>query len=238
MPIEAESTSTADTGGHIRWGTLLTLAGLLPQSSTKIAIMRLAGADIAAGVRVGPSIIMGVRRLVLRSGACIGFGNVIRDVELLALGDNSAVGQWNWVSASRLLVDAGGSGGVTIGAESAITSRHYLDASGGIEIGHHTTIAGVRSSFLTHGISWQKNVQRTSGILIGDYCLIGSNTAVTPGTRVGAGSVVGMGAVLAGDLPSESLLLSERARAVKHPLPGDYFTRVTGRTRRPGRMSG
>lgn len=226
--------SQGERSGVVRLPRLLSLAGLLPQGPLKNALLRRAGADVHPSARVAPCLLVGVRELHLAERSSIGVGTVVRDLERLDLAEGALLGQFNWISASRMLVDAGGAGELRLARQAAITSRHYIDASGGVRIGNHSTVAGVRSTFMTHGIDWRDNTQRTKGIAIGRYCLIGSNCSITPGTALGDESVVGMGASLAGVLPGGALILSSRAVSVRGSLQGRFFQRQKGWTGTPG----
>ena len=161
-------------------------------------------------------------------GARIGPFNVFRDVRSLRLGASATISQWNWISAAAALVEAGAPGSFAMGKHSAVTSRHYLDVSGGVSIGEFTTVAGVRSTFITHGIRWTVSEQSVKGIEIGDYCLISSNVSVTPGTVVENKVVVGMGATISGQLQSNSLYVQPRAALQRTDLVGSYFSRRRG----------
>ena len=210
----------------------IALLGLLPASPTKNVLLNRVGFSIDRSASIGPCLILGVRNLTAAKNSRIGPFNVFRDVQRIELGPDSVIGQWNWISASRELIASGGRGEFILGRHSAFTSRHYADVSGGIYVGEYTTIAGVRSTFVTHGIDWNRAVQRTRSIVIGDRCLISSNTNVAPGTRIGHGIVTGMGATLAGDLSQQSALyVQNRARPVKEGLTGLYFSRTTGSVR-------
>ncbi|MBJ7339108.1 MAG: hypothetical protein JHC64_15525 [Mycolicibacterium sp.] len=144
------------------------------------------------------------------------------------MGDYARIGQWNWITASRPIRDAGGDGLLVLGAHSAVTSRHYVDCTGGVRIGTHSTIAGIRSTIFTHGISWKSSTQTPNAVEIGDYCLISSNATVTPGSVVGSRVVVGMGATVAGQLTEPGLYMQPRAALVKTDLAGRYFDRARG----------
>jgi acetyltransferase-like isoleucine patch superfamily enzyme len=161
-------------------------------------------------------------------GAQINPFNVMRELASLTLGDHARIGSWNWVTASRAMRAIGGAAVLHLGAHSAISSRHYIDSTGGIRIGTHTTIAGERSTFITHGISWKKGAQTCSSIEIGDYCLISSNVQVAPGSIIGSRIVVGMGATIAGQLLEPGLYVQPRATLVKSDLDGGYFDREQG----------
>lgn len=214
---------------------LIVAIGMLPASRGKNRALECFGYTIDRTATIGPCLILNVGDLSMGAGARIGPFNVFRDLARLSLAEHSGVGQWNWVSASKELVAAGGAGSFTLGAHSAFTSRHYADVSGGLRVGEFTTIAGVRSTFITHGINWEESQQKTKGITIGSYCLISSNTCVTPGTNVSDSIVTGMGATLSGRLDSNnSLYVQSRAIPAKSKLGGLYFTRTIGRVTTSG----
>jgi len=210
--------------------TVLVVAiGLLPPSSVKNALLRATGWKIGQSSSIGPGLYIRVKAVSLGSESRIGPFNVFRDLSELAVGERGRIGQWNWVSAADPLVRVRGGGFLRLGDDSALTARHYLDCSGGVTIGHHTTVAGVRSTFITHGIDWKRAAQTTAGISIGNYCIISSNVALTPGTTVNDRVVVGMGTVAARNVgPEGSLSVGARATTVKSEIHGAYFTRDRG----------
>jgi acetyltransferase-like isoleucine patch superfamily enzyme len=208
---------------------LVIVVAALPASELKNALLRRLGWAIGDGVHIGPCLVLRVGHVDVGGGAYIGSCNVIRDLAALTLGEHTEIMHWNWVTASRLLGEAGAPCLLHLGPHSNITSRHYIDCSGGVRVGTHTTIAGVRSALLTHGISWKSSAQTFSPIEIGDYCLISSNVHVSPGTVVGNRIVVGMGATIAGRLLDPGLYIQSRAKLVKSDLGGEYFRREEGR---------
>ena len=209
-------------------GALVVVVAALPASRLKNSLLRRLGWAVGSGVHIGPCLVLNVGRVDIDHGAMIGAFNVFNDLGVLTLKEHAIIGHWNWVTASRALGGAGASCLLHVGAHSAITSRHYIDCSGGIRVGTHTTIAGVRSTLLTHGISWRSNAQTFSSIEIGDYCLISSNVQVSPGTVIGSRIVIGMGATIAGRVVDPGLYVQSRATLVKSDLDGDYFRRAQG----------
>jgi acetyltransferase-like isoleucine patch superfamily enzyme len=201
---------------------------ILPASRLKNRVLRALGNDIDPTARVAPSVVWNVDCVRIGPNAGLGPGNVIRDLSSIELGDHAVIGQWNWISASLPLRASGGAGSFSLGRHSALTSRHYVDASGGVRIGDFSTVAGARSTFISHGIDWRASRQTTRPIRIGDYCLIGSNTNVTPGTVVEDRVVTGMGGTLAGRIVASSLAVQARVEPVKRQLEGDYFARRRG----------
>jgi acetyltransferase-like isoleucine patch superfamily enzyme len=167
-------------------------------------------------------------RVQMGDGVKIGPFNIFRDLARLQFGQDVRIGQWNWFSASWHMRQAGGPGTLELGPQSSITSRHYVDCTGGVRVGAYTTIAGERSTFLTHGISWDTSDQTYRPIEIGDFCLLSSNLQVAPGASVGDRIVVGMGATVAGRLSEPGLYVQPRAELVKRDLAGRYFARDVG----------
>lgn len=202
------------------------VTGLLPRGRFKTVVLRLLGWELAPGSSVGICVLWRIDRLVMASGSTIGSFTVCRNLRRMELGKDSVIGQWNWITAApdlRELAEHGAS--FILGHHSAITSRHYLDAAGGIRVGAHCTIAGVRSTFLTHQIDTLRCVQSVVPVGIGDYAIVSSNCRLVPGAEVPSHSLVGMGAtVLPGLTESYSLYVGAPARAVrKLPEWSEYF---------------
>jgi acetyltransferase-like isoleucine patch superfamily enzyme len=216
---------------------LVTVVAALPASELKNSLLRHLGWAIGDRVHIGLCLVFGVDRVNIGDGAYIGSFNVIRDLAALTLEEDSEICHWNWVTASRQLGAAGAACLLHLGPHSNITSRHYVDCTGGIRLGTASAIGGVRSTLLTHGISsaaWPARILRKSDthtfkpIEIGDYCLISSNVQVSPGTVVGSRIVVGMGATIAGRLLGPGLYVQSRATLVKSDLDGEYFRKEEG----------
>jgi acetyltransferase-like isoleucine patch superfamily enzyme len=198
--------------------------------------MRRLGHEVHPTARLGPCLIIGVSRITLAEGSRVGPFNVFRDLQGFHLDRAAVVGQWNWISAAAPLVSQPQHGVFSLGQDSALTSRHYVDASGGVLIGQFTTVAGVRSTFITHGIDWKRSEQTVKGITVGDYCLVSSNVCLAPGTTIADRSVIGMGETVAGALDEAgALYLSGRAVPVKSDLLGKYFSRNRGFVNPPTR---
>lgn len=207
---------------------LVAVLALLPASRAKNSVLRRLGWLVGSKVEIGPCLIFRLDEVRIGDGAKIGPFNVFRDLARLELGEDTRMGQWNWISASLHMRLKGSPGTFALGPQSALTSRHYVDCTGGVRVGAYTTIAGERSTFLTHGISWVNSDQTSRGIEIGDFCLLSSNVQVAPGASVGDRIVVGMGATIAGDLSEPGLYVQPRAALVKRDLVGQYFERQKG----------
>jgi acetyltransferase-like isoleucine patch superfamily enzyme len=118
-----------------------------------------------------------------------------------------------------------------IGTHSAITSRHFVDCTCGIQIGSFTTIAGIRSQFLTHSIDLVENRQSGDSIKVGDYCFIGTNCVFLPGSQMPSFSILGAKSVLNKALTEGSCLYGGvPVKKIKEVNKGEiaYFQRKVG----------
>jgi acetyltransferase-like isoleucine patch superfamily enzyme len=215
-------------GGKI----VILLVGLLPSCGLKSRALALLGFEIAKTARISPSVLWDVQTLIMSEQARVGFGNVFRNVRRISIGESSKIGQWNWVSAAPTLVvasDSVGAGSLTVGSHSAITSRHYLDISGGIEVGEFTTIAGMRSTFITHGIDVAQGKQVATPISVGDYALVGSNVTVVPGANLPDHCLFAMGSVVIKGLSEPRGLYAGNPAQWRRTISGAYFNRKVGR---------
>lgn len=211
------------------------LAGLLPSGLVKNRILNRLGFDVHDTAEIEPCLLIGVDRLYAGPKARIGTFSCLRSMKDVRLEESARIGQLNWISAAPDLSYGPKSGRLLVGAHSAITNRHYLDCSGGIEIGAYTTVAGVRSTFITHGINWKTSEQSIASIAIGSYCIVSSNVNVTPGTALADYSVVGMGVTIDKSLATGGgLVVSARGSVVKPEMRGQYFQRQEGVVRPPG----
>jgi serine acetyltransferase len=210
------------------------LIGLLPASSLKNRLMRLVvrGWDVGAGAQVGPCLIWHVTELSIGRGASIGAGNVFRDMKAVRLGVESGISNLNWFSGTASYIQAEGSlaGTLLIADGAAITSRHYCDCSGGIVIGQLSTVAGVRSTILSHSVDLDCSEQRSAPVRIGERCFISTGVVVTPGVVIADRIVVGAGAVVVRSLEEEECLYAGvPARKIRSLAGATYFERTEPR---------
>jgi len=176
---------------------------------------------------------MGSGLLIVETSARIGPLTCFRGVGEVRLGEAAEIGQLNWISAAPFLVENSNSetaGTLVLEAHSSLTNRHYLDVSGGIKISQFATVAGVRSVFMTHGISTTDNYLDTAPIVIGEYAMVGGSCNFVMGSCVPARSVVALGStVIPGLVEEMSLYAGTPAREKKHLNSGAYFVRQSGK---------
>ena len=142
------------------------------------------------------------------------------------------IGQFNWFSAAPFLVEESVSpiaGQFLLCAHASFTSRHYVDASGGVLIGEYATVAGVRSTFMTHGIDVEDNVLDSAPINVGRYAMVGGGCNLVMGASVPDYSLVAMGSVVIQGLDEPYSLYAGAPAKFKRALPvGAYSKRTTG----------
>jgi acetyltransferase-like isoleucine patch superfamily enzyme len=209
-------------------------AVFLPFALKRFIYTRLLGWRVDPAARVGFSY-LDAESVVLEAGARIGHITVVRELETLHVASRGEIGNWNWITAARALVSSrsdgsGAAASFRIEREAALTHRHYVDCTGGITIGELATVAGVRSTLLTHQIDPATARQTTASIWIGDRSLVSSNVCITPGARVPARSLVAMGSVVLPGLTEEGVLYAGvPARMTSSDLQGArYFSRERG----------
>ncbi len=89
-----------------------------------------------------------------------------------------------------------------IGENVLITSAHYFDVCGLLEIGSGSWIAGIGSQFWTHGAGIARRHVR-----IGKDCYLGSAVRFGPGAAIEDGVMVALGSVVTRRFPGNDLLI-------------------------------
>lgn len=212
--------------------TFLLLLTITPWRIRAVVYRRVFKWEISPTARIGLSLFLHVRHVKLGAEARIGHLNVFRDLRSIEIQDYAGIGSLNWFTASPTLVadsTATETACLVLGQHSAITSRHYIDCPGGVLIGDFTTIAGVRSTILTHQIDVTRNRQTISPVRIGSYCMVGSNTCLLPSSSICDRVVVGLGSVVHGQLDRANFLYAGVPARPVRPIEGAYFHRDTGR---------
>jgi len=204
------------------------IIGLLPSSKFKIGLLKCFGLNISFGSVIQSSVFWNIENFQIESGAKIRFGNMFKDVSLV-MGKESIIGSFNWVTcAPALNYLSDFSGVLSLGSESAINSRNYLDCTGGIKIGNFSDLAGVRSTLITHQIDATNAKQSCQSIVVGDHCLISSNCKFVPGVEIGDKSLVAMGAVLPKkSYPKNSMIAGVPGRIIGR-TEGLFYSRISG----------
>ena len=161
--------------------------------------------------------------------------------EGLRLGNNVRIREHGWIQATSTLENPGK--GLVILDNTYIGPRCIIGAGGGITIGSNvTTGAGVELLAEDHMFSDAKlpiNEQGVArkGIVIEDDVWIGNRVIVLDGVRVSRGAVIGAGSIVTKDVPPDTIVAGNPARAIGQrdsplraadpfsPLPGDLDAR-------------
>ena len=171
---------------------------LLPPSRLKNFSLKILGHRVSLHSKIGMTIALKIKMLILDGHVQIGSFNVFRNLNLLNMENGAKIGNLNWISAATEFCKEESNATLIMRNQSAITNRHYLDVSGTIELQRASAIWGVRSTIMTHGISpmsWSQNARKTT---IGERSVIGSNSLVVPGTTLPDGCYFGMGSLISG----------------------------------------
>jgi acetyltransferase-like isoleucine patch superfamily enzyme len=208
----------------------------IPWSIRRIALNRIFGFDISAKSKIGFSLLL-CDELVLSADSRIGHLVFCKNIDRLFLHESATIGSLNFITGfntnstneykHRVLRKCE----LILGEHSAITSRHFIDCNGGVYIGKYSTIAGIRSIFMSHSIDIYNNRQDAECIVIGDFCFIGSNVTVLKGVKIASNVVLAAGSVVSASLDKPfSLYGGVPSRWIKD-LPLEkvkYFQRKIG----------
>jgi glycosyltransferase involved in cell wall biosynthesis/acetyltransferase-like isoleucine patch superfamily enzyme len=174
--------------------------------------------------------------LVLEKGARIGHLTVCKGIRRLHLMESASIGRGNWITgfpegpSAHFAHQTDRVPQLVLGAHSAITHRHIIDCTNSVRIGHHSTVAGYHSQFLTHSIDLKENRQHSLPITIGDYCFVGTQCVVLGGSVLPSYSVLGAKALLQKPFEAQHTLYAGIPAEPIKSLPADmkYFQRESG----------
>jgi hypothetical protein len=207
------------------------LVGLLPAGQPKNRLLGLLGHRVAATAYIQPVLLLPGTSLDVGEGAIMGALSVYRGVRVV-LAEAAEVGQLNWITAAPELVqesDQPNPGSLVIDSHGGITSRHYVDVSGGLHVARFAICAGVRSTFMSHGVDVGVGGLVTTAIEVGEYSMVGGNCKLLPGASVPARCVIGMGSVVAKGLErTDALYVGSPARFKKAIDIGEFGRRTVG----------
>ena len=214
---------------------LAVLLLILPWSLRRIALGKIFGYKIHPTARIGLSLIYPVR-LEMGAGARIGNLTLCKGISLLKMGEKSSIGNLNWITGfpegdlSFFSADVGRRPELILGAEAAVTTRHFIDCTNSVQVGRFTTFAGARSQMLSHSIDLYKSRQSSKPITIGEYCFVGTGCVILAGSALPDYSVLGANSLLNKRYSGSYLLYAGNPAKPIKELPKDmaYFTRPSG----------
>jgi acetyltransferase-like isoleucine patch superfamily enzyme len=110
-----------------------------------------------------------------------------------------------------------GMGRITLGSNSIINARCYLDNRVGITIGDSVSIAHDTKIYtLGHDIDDPYFSEKGARVEIGDYVCIFSNVLIMPGVKLGKGAVVYSGSVVTKDVDDYAVVGGNPARFIRY----------------------
>lgn len=216
--------------------TLQVALMVFPWSIRRVALKVLFGYRINRRARIGMSL-LDVQVCRMAPNSRIGHFNMIRNLGLLELAEDAGIGTFNKIIGYPENLKASFSHvrnrrcHLSMGAMSGLTSRHHVDCTAGVTIGRRTTIAGIRSTILTHSIDVRENRQDAAPVEFGEGCFVGTNVIVLPGVKIPDHCVVGAGSVVNRSLPSSGAVYGGNPASERRSLHVDqvkYFHRSKG----------
>lgn len=185
-----------------------TLISWLPVGALRRALLRLClGYTIDATARVEMFAVLAVARASLGARSTVGRFTKFAGPFVLTIEDGARIGPDNVITCGHFAIDPkkGDQGFVRscrLGRDSLVTASHFIDASGGFELGEHAWIAGRGSQFWTHGAG-----AGGSPITIGARTYVGSAVRFAPGAAVGDDTLVSLGSVVTQAFTASHVLL-------------------------------
>lgn len=184
-----------------------TVLFVLPMSFRRVFYRWLWGYKISSRAKIGYSWILS-DELVMDDYSFIKSFTIIKNIDRLVMGKYSRIGPLNFITGFNTRVNGiaykkGRFAHVKdrkceliLAEDVAINSRHFIDCNGGVYFGNHSSLAGIRSQILTHGIDPYNSRQDAAPVIVGNYCSIGSGSIVLKGTVIPDYVIVGAGSVL------------------------------------------
>ncbi|MBU2592722.1 acyltransferase [Patescibacteria group bacterium] len=105
--------------------------------------------------------------------------------------------------------------GVSVGDDSIIGFRTFLDGRAPLKIGSHVDIASEVMIYNSEHEIHSSDMRPTeSPVTIGDYVFIGPRAIVLPGVKIGKGAVVAAGAVVTKDVAERMIVAGVPAKNI------------------------
>lgn len=180
---------------------------VFPMSIRRLLYKWIWGYKIAPDAKIGFSLIL-CKELTMENHTYIKSMTIIKNIDRVVMRKYARIGPLNFITGfntnpngmackkGRFTHIKNRKCELILDEDVAINSRHIIDCNGGVYFGKHSSLAGMRSQILTHGIDAYNSRQDAQPVIIGKYCSIGSGSIVLKGTVVPDYVIVGAGAVL------------------------------------------
>lgn len=173
----------------------------LPWRLRRRLLEALLGYEIHPSARIGLSIVIPYKRLVMGEASHIGHANLVRGMNDVVIGPRASIGHLNWIYAipadcADLAHEPERRPELILEKGAEITTRHMIDCSSTVQLGVGALVAGHRSQIITHGIDLRRNRQSTKPIAIGKCSMTGTSSTLLGGSSLPDYSVLGAGSML------------------------------------------
>ena len=208
---------------------------LLPWAIKRPLLIRIWGYALHPTARIAFAWVF-PESLTMEAHSRIGNLTICKGLHHLCLEDHASIGRANWITgfprgpSRHFGHQTERSPGLHLERHAAITSRHIIDCTAQVTVGHHATVAGFRSQILTHSIDLENNRQSSSPVRIGAYSFVGTGCVVLGGSVLPDYAVLGAKSLLnKAHTESYRLYAGVPARDVKAlPKWWGYFHRQEG----------
>lgn len=174
----------------------------VPSNAARCFLYRMIFGYKIEASRIGFGTMLFVAKLEMRD-ASVGKFNKFTGPISVCLAEGVVMADRNQVCSGFWLTEEEQNNAIFCVAKGAnITSEHYFDVSGGIEIQSGAWIAGRGCQFWTHGAG-----KRPSGIIIGAESYVGSAVLVSPGVEISQRTTVALGSVVSKSCSQSSVLV-------------------------------
>jgi acetyltransferase-like isoleucine patch superfamily enzyme len=192
----------------------------LPMLIRRILLRYLLGWSIGARTKIGCSIIL-ADSVSIGQDCRMGHFNIFRGLKILEIGNGTVILNLNHIMARK---DVAWPREFRIGDHSQITSRHFFDSGGIVQIGNLCCIGGRDSQIWTHSLLLRADGLRAlewRRLVIDDRCYLGARVTLVH-CRIPSDCVVGAGAVVTKDftIAGSCFLLAGNPARIKKLYPG------------------
>jgi len=116
---------------------------------------------------------------------------------------------------------------ISIGVDTSVGDRCFLDGRAKLSIGSHTSIASQVLIYNSeHDINDEWFGATEQPVAIGDYVFIGPRAVILPGVRIGDGAVIAAGAVVSKDVSKGEVAGGVPAKKIADRQLKDYHYRL------------
>lgn len=182
------------------------------------SILNLNRIDLSDNVRIGHLNLISIDSLILKANSSISHFNIFKGPFSLLMLEKARIGNQNYLSRAEKGITYGKSN-FTLGYNSNITSKHFIDLTKSVSIGNNSVLGGRDSQIWTHGyVHDEVGDQRfrvDGEVNIGNNVYVGSKCFINPGVKITNAVSIGGGTSVAKDLVKKGLYVSQKLRYIE-----------------------